>query len=56
MSELGAALSKGGKSLEPDAVKALLLKMDKNLDGFISFDEFEQIFTLAPGSLPSGIK
>lgn len=54
--ELSAALEKGGKSIEPDELMDIVLKIDKDSNGQISFDEFKEIFALAPDALPPGVK
>ena len=54
--ELQAALDKGGKAVEPEQCMEILLQVDKNNDGKISFEEFDAVFKLAPDALPIGLK
>lgn len=56
LNELQDALAMGGKPVTPDECVDIVLKVDKNADGKISFEEFEEIFTIAPDELPIGVK
>ena len=55
VTELQAALAKGGKRVSLEDTEALLAQVDTNSDGQVSFEEFEEIFKLAPNMLPPGL-
>ena len=54
--ELQAALEKGGKSVTEEEVDEILLQVDTDDDKEISFEEFQEIFKLAPDAMPRGLK
>ena len=56
LEELKAALSMGGKSATDEEVEEALAQVDTNDDKEISFDEFQEIFKLAPDAMPRGLR
>lgn len=56
LDELTAALAKGGKKMSRSEVENIVKLVDKNHDGEIDFDEFREVFKLAPDLLPPGLK
>jgi len=56
VTELQAALAKGGKNVSPDECVDIILKVDQNADDEIEYDEFKAVFDLAPDALPVGVK
>ena len=54
--EVQTALTKGGRSVTTAECIALLASVDINHDEKLSFEEFEQVFKLAPDTLPVGVR
>ena len=56
MDELEAALIKGGKKVTKADVKKIVDLVDKNNDNQVDFEEFKEVFKLAPDAMPRELK
>ena len=56
LDELMAALQRGGKRMSREEAADILAQVDINQDGVVSFDEFVEVFEIAPDALPPGLK